>query len=238
MPDKIKIGNRIVSYEILRKKVKNITLRIRADLTVTISANKGVSKKYIEDLLLSKGEWILKTLDYYESREKINMNDLVIKENEKVRLLGEDYTIHIIKDSVNKVTMDNNQIIINIKDTMNEAKINSLWNKWYEILIEETLTDMVLKIHPLFYNYHIEKPNLVFRKMKKRWGSCANYSKTITLNKALIHVPIPCIEYVIVHEFTHFIHPNHSKDFYRTLENFMPDYKERKRLLDSQMILY
>lgn len=238
MPDKINIGNRIIHYEILTKKVKNITIRIRADLTVTISANKSVRKKYIEDLLLSKGEWILKTLDYYDSREKINMNDLVIKENEKVRLLGEDYTIHIIKDSNNKVTMDNKHIMIYTKNILNESKINSLWNKWYETFIEETLTSMVEEIHPLFYSYHIEKPNLVFRKMKKRWGSCANYSKTITLNKTLIHVPIPCIEYVIVHEFTHFIHPNHSKDFYRTLESFMPDYKVRKHILDSQMIIY
>ena len=41
------------------------------------------------------------------------------------------------------------------------------------------------------------------------------------------------IEYVALHEFAHFIHPNHSKDFYNLVENLMPDWKERKQMLQD-----
>ena len=47
------------------------------------------------------------------------------------------------------------------------------------------------------------------------------------LYKRLIHYPVEFIEYVILHEFAHFVHPNHSRAFYALIEKYMPDYKER-----------
>ena len=46
-------------------------------------------------------------------------------------------------------------------------------------------------------------------------------------------MPRNCIEYVIMHEFCHFIHPNHSKLFYEFLTMLMPDWKIRKEILDK-----
>lgn len=38
-------------------------------------------------------------------------------------------------------------------------------------------------------------------------------------------------DYVVVHELSHLVYMNHSKDFYRLIERYMPDYKERRKLL-------
>ena len=79
---------------------------------------------------------------------------------------------------------------------------------------------------------------LTVRKMKKRWGSCQPQTKTITINSQLIEAPRFCIEYVMMHEFCHFIHPNHSKDFYTLLQVMMPDWKERKKMLEVTVFPY
>ena len=80
-------------------------------------------------------------------------------------------------------------------------------------------------------NYHIEFPQIKIRDMKSRWGSCTPAKNSITLNKKLIHYPFEFIEYVVLHEFVHFIQPNHSQAFYHIIENYMPDYKERMKLV-------
>ena len=52
-------------------------------------------------------------------------------------------------------------------------------------------------------------------------------------NRKLLMKPRECIEYVVIHELCHFIHPNHSKEFYGFMEQFMPDWKERKARLNE-----
>ena len=69
--------------------------------------------------------------------------------------------------------------------------------------------------------------------MISTWGTCQAQQKVITLNSKLIEKPKSCIEYVVLHEFAHFIHPNHSKEFYGFITMLMPDWKEHKYLLEK-----
>ena len=75
------------------------------------------------------------------------------------------------------------------------------------------------------------------RNMNTRWGSCLPNKGIITLNKRLIEAPKNCIEYVVCHEFCHFIHPDHSKCFYEVLQVMLPDWKCSKQLLESSITL-
>lgn len=65
---------------------------------------------------------------------------------------------------------------------------------------------------------------------KKRFGSC-NTNGVICFSYRLMLYPVAAREYVVVHELAHLKHMNHSPEFYRLIERYMPDYKERKRLL-------
>jgi len=77
---------------------------------------------------------------------------------------------------------------------------------------------------------------LQLRSMKKRWGSYTA-SGRILLNPELIKAPIPCIEYVIVHELCHSVVPNHGKAFVSLLTRCIPDWKKRKERLEATMQL-
>ena len=65
---------------------------------------------------------------------------------------------------------------------------------------------------------------------KKRFGSCSA-KNSICYSWRLMQYPPEAIDYVVVHELAHIIHKNHGKDFYRTIENYLPDYKNREKLL-------
>ncbi len=95
-------------------------------------------------------------------------------------------------------------------------------------------TEILDEFYPLFVPYGVKKPKLRVRTMKSCWGSCLVNKGIITLNRKLLMKPRECIEYVVVHELCHFIHPNHSKQFYGFMEQFMPDWKERKARLNGR----
>ena len=96
-------------------------------------------------------------------------------------------------------------------------------------------TEILDEFYPLFVPYGVKKPKLRVRTMRSCWGSCLVNKGIITLNRKLLMKPRECIEYVVVHELCHFIHPNHSKQFYGFMEQFMPDWKERKRRLNGTL---
>ena len=71
------------------------------------------------------------------------------------------------------------------------------------------------------------------RSMKAKWGICRPLAGCITFNARLAMTPQACIDYVAVHEFVHFIHADHSKNFYAVLQRIMPDWKKRRTFLND-----
>ena len=104
-----------------------------------------------------------------------------------------------------------------------------------ESLLEDpaVFNEILDEFYPAFIPYGVKKPKLRVRTMKSCWGSCMVNKGIITLNRKLLMKPRECIEYVVIHELCHFIHPNHSKEFYGFMEQFMPDWKERKARLNE-----
>ncbi len=100
---------------------------------------------------------------------------------------------------------------------------------------EEELPSLIIefcrKVYPYYQKLGIPFPQIKFRRMVSRWGSCHPAKGILTFNTALIYAPIECIEYVVWHEFTHFLHPDHSKRFYAELEKVCPDWKSSRQLL-------
>ena len=81
--------------------------------------------------------------------------------------------------------------------------------------------------------YNVEPAKWTVRDMHTRWGSCSLKTRRITLNLKLFHKADPCVEYVIVHELCHLIHPDHGKEFYALLEKELPDWKSRRKQLKA-----
>lgn len=83
------------------------------------------------------------------------------------------------------------------------------------------------------FTYSLPKFKIRYRKMKTRWGVCNNKLKIITLNTLLIKKDLKYLNYVIVHELSHFIHQNHSKDFWKVVEENCSNYKEIRKDLKN-----
>ena len=94
---------------------------------------------------------------------------------------------------------------------------------------EDKICDVILglcnKVYPYYEKLGIKYPQIKFRRMVSRWGSCHPIKGILTFNTNLMYAPIECIEYVVWHEFTHFVQANHSSKFYEELAKVCPDWK-------------
>ena len=65
---------------------------------------------------------------------------------------------------------------------------------------------------------------------RKRYGSCSG-KNSLCFSCFLMDCPEDAIDLVVVHELCHIKEKNHGPRFYALLEQYLPDYKERKKLL-------
>lgn len=232
MKKTILLRGRAVEYDLQRKKVKNINIRIKKDLTVNVSASPKVPLFAIEKILTDKADFILSALEKYEKqtihtpRQSIELID-----GDTIPLFGYSFPLSLRQGSKNQVEMIEGRLILTVKDTGDLALKKKTMQKYLDSLCRDMIERLCQKAHPSFLKYVPEMPEIKFRHMKSRWGSCNSTKSILTFNYALVHAPVDCIEYVVYHEFTHFIHPNHSKSYYAELSRFVPDYKDKRKSL-------
>lgn len=101
-------------------------------------------------------------------------------------------------------------------------------DKWYKKQAKIIFKKHLDEIYKTF-SRKIVYPELRIRKMTTRWGVCNTKTKVITLNLELIKRDEKYLDYVIVHELSHLIYPNHSSKFWELVEENFPKYKQIKK---------
>lgn len=90
------------------------------------------------------------------------------------------------------------------------------------------LTDLFLKCTE---ELKVKNVNLRFKYYKSRWGCINLKNREVILNKYLLHFSDDVIKSVIYHELAHLKYSNHSKDFYKLLLTYDPNYKINHKVL-------
>ena len=201
-----------IEYEVIlvKKNNKNTYIRIKEDGKIYITTNYLVSKSYIKQLLDN---------NYLTIKKMLEKNKIKQEKNNSFYFLGKKYDIIIVPTFDIDITED--KIFVKSKDYL---------NKWLKKQIEKIYQERLDYIYNL-YREKIPYPKLKIRKMSTRWGVCNRSNNTITLNSELIKYGLKQIDYVIIHELSHFIYFDHSKNFWLQVSKYCPNYKEVRKTL-------
>lgn len=222
-----------ISYTLERKPVKNINLRIRADQCVYVSAPKDVAAKMVDAFVVEKSAYILRALKKFKDRNRESTLENNFVNGETVKFLGRNLRLKVKNASRSKVESDESYVTLYVKDVQDADLKKRVLETWLRKKCKDEITAICKKVYPQVKKYGVAFPEIQLREMVSRWGSCSPKKGFMTFNTALIAMPVSCIEYVVTHEFTHFLYPNHSKKFYQQLATFMPDWEERKKRLEG-----
>ena len=117
--------------------------------------------------------------------------------------------------------------IISQRQKKKNAKVYS--DDEIKILREKAKEIIPQKVEYYAEIMQVEPASVKINSAKKRYGSCSG-TNHLNFSLYLLDKDERFIDYVVVHELAHIKHHNHSKDFYKFIEQFMPDYKERMKL--------
>ena len=205
-----KLDGQTYNVLVVKKNNKNTYIKIKDDMTIYVTTNYLTSKREVKVILDNEKDFLRKALS--RTRKKLEKEELFY-------YLGKKYDIILVPFENTEVS--NGKIFVKDEKTL---------EKWLKKETKRIFTER------LEYNYNlfdedIPFPRLKVRKMKTRWGVCNKRDNSVTLNSKLIKYSLHEIDYVIIHELSHFVHFDHSKEFWETVRIHMPDYKKSVLIL-------
>ena len=99
-----------------------------------------------------------------------------------------------------------------------------------KILIARAKSYLPWRTEEYAYIMGLKPTGVRITSARTRFGSCSP-KNSICYSWRLMQYPQAAIDYVVVHELAHILHKDHSKEFYKTIEKYLPDYRERRKLL-------
>lgn len=228
--------NGTVDVKIVRKNIKNVHLKVFRSLEVVLSVPMHVPLEWIKDFLSKRAKWIDDQITKYKLSIGTNTLDS-IKNGTSIQMLGKDMRVVFEGSYENRIEVDEKRIVLFLKKPSDVEYAQKLFLRWWKQNAEDVYQkELDILYEKIFKKYQIKKPVVYVRKMKTLWGSCTPSKSKVTFNIYLYKANVRCIQYVVLHELTHLIYPNHSKQFYDFLTIHMPDWQERKRELDIEVV--
>ena len=209
----ITIKDKIFNVFITRKNNKNMYLRVKKD-GIYITCNYFVTNNMIKSFIEKNEDDIIRMNDIVQRKEK---------KNEEFYYLGNNYDV-VVLNTVSKIEFVRNQVFVK-----NKTYLNTFLKNECERIFNERA-----KICYNLFEEDIPYPKVMIGKMKRKWGYCNKRQELIKLNSELIKYSIDEIDYVIIHELCHFLEFNHSKNFWKYVKKYKPNYKENTKVLKEE----
>lgn len=213
--------------KIIRTSRRTLSLTISKDGELIVRAPRRLSLDYIFKFIQQKERWIENK--QRAVKESMSFNYNIINYNSFL-ILGKAYDKKEL-NNIKKIELTNNELVV--PKTEERQKQLRMIERFYIKLAEKILFERMEYFASLMkLNY--ESVKIV--RSRSKWGSC-DAKGNIKLNYKVVMLKPRVVDYILIHELSHLIEMNHSKEFYRVVETVMPDWREQRLQVKQQNFL-
>lgn len=212
-----------MEVEIIQKPVRRLYLRVHRDRRVTLTIPIGTAPDVWRSFLAEKKEWIRKSIAAMPERRAYAYTD-----GEEHVLLGRKVVLRVISGAENRCVVSGDTAVMTVKNSRADRArlLAECWAAELRAVIAALLPAWEARMR-------VRAGRISIRRTVSRWGSCHVGTGDITMALDLSAKPRSCIEAVLVHELNHLIEKGHTPRFHQLMDQWIPDWKDRTKQLNS-----
>jgi len=228
----LRYGDLVIPFRVHFRERKHLAITVHPEMKLEVSAPTGTALDPVLAKVEKRARWIARQWRYFEQYRPPQPERRYVSGETHI-YLGRQYRLKVKVGPHEHVKLIGRFLHVQASYREDGERIRNLLEVWYRIHAQSIFAHRLHQCLEAARSLRLTAtPNMVIRKMTRRWGSCTK-AGNILLNLDLVKVPVPCIDYVIVHELCHLKAHNHGKEFYRFLDRCMPDWEARKKRLES-----
>lgn len=217
------------SVDVGQKDIKNVHLSVYPPSgRVRISAPLRMDMDTIRVFAISKLSWIKKQQNKFRNQEREAPREYITRESHYY--FGKRYLLRVIEhDAPPKVAIKHDTMEMCIRPNTGSKKRQEILDEWYRQNLKEILPGIISQYEKIM---KVAVNEFGIKKMRTRWGTCSRVPKRIWLNLELAKKPREHIEYIVVHEMTHFLERRHNERFVTFMDQFLTKWRFYKEGLN------
>lgn len=221
--------------DLVRQRMRSLRLTVYAGGRIRVSVPLHTPAAAIEAFVQARRSWIEKHQQRFATREPAPQ--LRYESGETVPYLGQAYELLVnpVAGGRPGVVMlpEARQLCLSVPVGSTAAQREAVLTAWYRQQLKQLLPALFAQWEPV-----VGRAAAAWgvKQMRTRWGTCNIGARRVWLNLELIKRPLPCLEYVLVHELTHLHERLHNARFWGFMDQFMPDWRTHRAVLNQVLL--
>ena len=218
-----------LGVDVVYKDIKNLHISVYPPVgRVRVAAPHRLDEDTIRLAVVQRLPWIKKQREQLQSAVRQTERQMVSGETHYV--WGERLRLDSSRRGRSKVSVAGKTLWLTTPGDYSEEQRRAVLDNWYRKELKAAVPPLLARWQPIVGE---EVAKIVVRRMKTKWGTCQTRSRTVWLNPELAKKNPRCLEYIMVHELTHFVERTHNERFVKLMDLHMPDWRARREELNG-----
>ena len=219
-----------LGIDVVYKDIKNLHISVYPPVgRIRVAAPEQTSEDVIRLAIVQRLPWIKRQRKQLETAERQSKREMLSGESHYV--WGNRYRLDVSQTSGNySVALKGKSLVVIAPARADADARRATLDRWYRRQLKGAIPPLLDKWQPIV---GAEAGKIVVRRMKTKWGTCRQESRTIWMNPELAKKSPRCLEYIVVHELTHLHERTHNDRFLALMDKVMPDWRARRDELNG-----
>lgn len=214
-----------IEYTLKRSNRKTASIYIERDGRVSVLVPDHITAAQLESLLEQKRRWIYTSLAEWQDLNTTKIDREYVN-GEGFLYLGRTYRLNLVDGQAVPLQLKDGYFCLH-RDYASPEKAEVTFRQFYREKGKQRISDQVAYFQP---KVGVTAKDVRVLELHHHWASCSP-DHTLNFHWKCMMAPPRVLDYIVVHELSHIIYPNHTHDFWNEVDKILPDYAERKAWL-------
>ena len=219
-----------IDIDVIYKVIKNLHIGVYPPLgRVRVAAPNRLDDDQVRLAVIQRLPWIKRQRDKLRSAERQSEREMVTGESHYV--WGVRRRLKVVeRPGRAHFEIDGERLVLYVPADTSADKRRIYLDRWYRDQLREVIPELITRWEQTL---DVTVPKWTIRRMKTKWGSCNRETRHIWFNVELAKKHPDCLEYIVVHEMTHYFERNHGERFTSLMDQHLANWRSRRDQLNA-----
>ncbi len=219
-----------IDVDVVYKDIKNLHIGVYPPMgRVRVAAPRRLDDEQVRLAVIQRLSWIKRQRGRLQSTQRQSEREMVTGESHYVWGIRRRLKV-IERPGRAHFETEGDRLMLYAPEGATPQRRREYLDGWYREQLRQAVPALISKWEQ---KLDLKVPRWSIRRMKTKWGSCNRETRHIWINVELAKKHPDCLEYILVHEMTHYLERNHGERFTTLMDGFMPDWRSRRDQLND-----